>query len=253
MSAWHRVGALGVVLSVPLVWGCRCGSDARIADEDPWDGGSLGGRASGRGGEAGQEGGSGGAGATGGASATGGMGATGGAASGGSSPCVAAPPPSPESGNGGESGASSDSAEALLFQHFDGVGHQQFLAAAFDTVTFDMVLGGRNSGSVSFGGEALESSGTDDVIVVKLDQNGRHIWSREFSGTDDGNEIVALALGQDGSVYATGYVGGPIDFGTGLLESAPIGCAKSSCSPSMATAARAGRPVTAPDTAGPSP
>jgi hypothetical protein len=58
-------------------------------------------------------------------------------------------------------------------------------------------------GRSSFGGEPLESGGSYDTALVKLDAEGNHVWSQRFGGVD--NDIgLGLAVDPAGNVSFTG-------------------------------------------------
>lgn len=74
-----------------------------------------------------------------------------------------------------------------------------------DDNTYDMAsdgsgniyLSGWFADTVDFGGVVLESRGSQDMFVAKLDPNGNTIWARSFGGAqgDGGNEIAVLSGG----------------------------------------------------------
>jgi hypothetical protein len=75
------------------------------------------------------------------------------------------------------------------------------------------------SRAVDFGGGALESVGNRDLGLIKLDPQGRHIWSRRFGSNLD--ELgVALAVDPSGSVIITGSFDDSLDFGDGPMRTA---------------------------------
>jgi len=81
----------------------------------------------------------------------------------------------------------------------------------------NIVMTGYFTGSVSFGGTALASSGID-VFVAKYNSAGTHIWSKRFGGFD--TQIPnAVAVKSTGEVTVVGYFAATIDLGTGLLTS----------------------------------
>jgi hypothetical protein len=58
-------------------------------------------------------------------------------------------------------------------------------------------------GKASFGGDPLESAGSYDIALVKLDGDGNHLWSQRFGGVDnDGG--VGLAVDPAGNVSFVG-------------------------------------------------
>jgi hypothetical protein len=85
----------------------------------------------------------------------------------------------------------------------------------------DIVLTGGFSGSIDFGGGALQSAGQDDVFVAKLDTLGDHVWSKSFGDPmqQDGRVITVDVMA---NVIAAGTFLGTLDFGNGPLAfSAP--------------------------------
>jgi hypothetical protein len=78
-------------------------------------------------------------------------------------------------------------------------------------------VGGSFTGALNFGGGELVSQGRHNVALAKLDQSGRHIWSRCFG--DNGYHVhECLAVAPSGSVTIAGRFKGRIDFGVGDFE-----------------------------------
>jgi len=71
---------------------------------------------------------------------------------------------------------------------------------------------------VNFGGATLQSAGSWDIFVFKLDSSGGHVWSKRFGNSD---EQGAYGLGADpfGNVYLTGWMRSSTDFGGGAISS----------------------------------
>lgn len=65
------------------------------------------------------------------------------------------------------------------------------------------------------GTATLNSNGTRDVFVLKLDANGNYAWGTSFGGSslDQGHDI---SLDNNGNVYTTGYYNGTVDFDPGI-------------------------------------
>ena len=75
-----------------------------------------------------------------------------------------------------------------------------------------------SEGSVDFGGGTLVSAGDFDAVVVKLDADGRHQWSRRLGGP--GFDIAkSAAFGREGEVYVVGSFQGevPLDSGVPMI------------------------------------
>jgi PKD repeat protein len=80
-----------------------------------------------------------------------------------------------------------------------------------------VVVGGRFSGTASFGGTSLVADGTTDMMVAKYaGTNGAHQWSKRFGGAYE-DAASAVAVDGSGNVYVTGYFRGTVDFGGGPL------------------------------------
>jgi hypothetical protein len=82
----------------------------------------------------------------------------------------------------------------------------------------DVVVTGRFTGNVSFGGQTLQASGTSDIALAKYAAaDGAHLWSKRFGGTIDDNGN-AVAVDGTGAVVLTGYFRGTADFGGGPIS-----------------------------------
>jgi hypothetical protein len=78
----------------------------------------------------------------------------------------------------------------------------------------DVVVVGRFTGTVDFGGGALIATGTSG-FVVKLDRLGRHVWSKALVGTSITPQAVAIDV--NGTIVVTGTTNGAVDLGGGTL------------------------------------
>lgn len=81
------------------------------------------------------------------------------------------------------------------------------------------ILIGRIYGKVDFGGDELSSKGAGDLMVVKLDSEGNHLWSRVF-GDKDPDRAERVVVDAQGDVIVTGTFTTTIDFGGGTFTSA---------------------------------
>jgi hypothetical protein len=85
--------------------------------------------------------------------------------------------------------------------------------------TDNIVLAGTFLDVIDLGGGNLQSMGSEDIFLVKLDAKGDHVWSRRFGGT--GQQIVRdVAIDADGNILLAGEFNGPVDFGGGVVSSA---------------------------------
>ena len=66
------------------------------------------------------------------------------------------------------------------------------------------LIGDFMSPSIDFGGGPLVNKGDQDIFLVKLDEDGKHIFSRSYGGSQRDNGY-SVAVGNDGMVYFTGY------------------------------------------------
>jgi len=74
---------------------------------------------------------------------------------------------------------------------------------AFDTAE---ALAVDRSGCVYVTGYGYDSDTDYDIVTVKYDKNGQHLWSARFNGPADRiDQAAALALDDSGNVYVTGF------------------------------------------------
>ncbi len=111
----------------------------------------------------------------------------------------------------------------LWSRTFGGYGSGSIQAATIDPAG-NVIVGGYFYGSVDFGTGTVSPIGGYDMMIVKLDPEGRTIWVRTFGspyGADwAGDEAVqGLATDGQGSVFVTGGFYDVIDFGGDRLVS----------------------------------
>jgi hypothetical protein len=82
-----------------------------------------------------------------------------------------------------------------------------------------VLVTGNFSGSVNFGDGLLKSAGGTDGFIVKLDANGKTLWSKRF-GDGDVQEGQSVAVDNADNVLVTGYFMGSVDFGDGVILNA---------------------------------
>jgi hypothetical protein len=101
-------------------------------------------------------------------------------------------------------------------QRFGDVDYQHAFGLGLDA-TGNVLLAGRLTGSMTFGGPVLTSAGSGDVFVAKLDPAGAHIYSKRFG---DGVEQSAQSLAVDGAgnMIVVGLAAGTLDLGGGPLS-----------------------------------
>jgi hypothetical protein len=59
-------------------------------------------------------------------------------------------------------------------------------------------------GTATFGSTTLESSGSQDIFVAKLDNRGNWLWAKKAGGTDS-DYGYGIAVDASGNSYVTGY------------------------------------------------
>lgn len=83
----------------------------------------------------------------------------------------------------------------------------------------DVVFTGRISAPVDFGGGLLQSAGDYDIVLVKLDPEGNHVWSKAFGGSAQDSGI-SVATDSENNIVMTGWFGLSVDFGDDQFISA---------------------------------
>jgi hypothetical protein len=105
----------------------------------------------------------------------------------------------------------------LWSQSYGDVNHQEAIDLATDSAG-NILVTGRNSGTVNFGGGPLTSAGSYDIILAKLAPNGTHLWSTIFGDGAD-QRGYAVATDPSDNIFLTCYGNGTMDFGGGPLTS----------------------------------
>jgi hypothetical protein len=83
----------------------------------------------------------------------------------------------------------------------------------------NVLIAGRFSGTVDFGGGPLISAGNDDIFVAKFTPDGDHVWSNSF-GDASAQYATGITVDGSGNVTIAGYLEGSVDFGGGALTGA---------------------------------
>jgi hypothetical protein len=98
-----------------------------------------------------------------------------------------------------------------------GSNSDQGMSLATDS-SFNSYITGDFSGTGQFGSTNLNSVGTYDVFVAKVNKDGNWLWARGAGSTGDdfGNSI---AVDSNSNVYVTGYFNGTASFGATTLVS----------------------------------
>jgi hypothetical protein len=105
----------------------------------------------------------------------------------------------------------------LWARNLGGSGDEMVDAVAIDNAGY-VLLTARFTGTASFGGTALASSGPSDMVVAKYaGANGAHQWSKRFGGVYE-DTAAAVAVDAANNVYLTGYFRGTVSFGGAVLS-----------------------------------
>jgi hypothetical protein len=101
---------------------------------------------------------------------------------------------------------------------FGGTRYQYAAGMAVDGAGNVFLTGQTDAGSIDFGGGPIEAEGMGGGFVVKLDDEGRHVWSHGFGG-DRLHFPGDLALDSRGNPVVTGSFSGLLELGDELLAS----------------------------------
>jgi hypothetical protein len=105
---------------------------------------------------------------------------------------------------------------AVWRKRFGGSSEQRVTAVAVDGMG-NVVIVGRMSNTVDFGGGPRTSAGLLDAFVAKFDSAGTHLWSKAFGSTTDDN-ASSVAIDGMGNVIVGGHYGGAVSVdGTSAL------------------------------------
>ncbi len=96
-----------------------------------------------------------------------------------------------------------------------GVGDERVTGMALDAAG-NLYVAGYFQGVASFGTNSLNSAGSDDAFIAKLDSTGAFIWARSF-GSANGDYINSLVVDVAGNAYVTGDFVGIVSIGATTL------------------------------------
>ncbi|WP_437639262.1 SBBP repeat-containing protein [Sorangium sp. So ce854] len=83
--------------------------------------------------------------------------------------------------------------------------------------TGDVIVAGGFRGEAALAGGPVESAGSDDVFVAKLDPQGGYRWSHRFGGPG-ADRATGVAVDRERQVFVTGAFTGKVRFGAEQLE-----------------------------------
>ena len=118
--------------------------------------------------------------------------------------------------------AQSSPGQVLWAQRFGDASNEIANGVAIDTKG-NVLVAGTFDGTLTFGGVVLESKGSTDIFLVKLDPEGVPLWSRQFGGVEsDGDDVRGrgpiVAVDAEDNVILTGTVVGTADLGLGSVS-----------------------------------
>jgi hypothetical protein len=99
----------------------------------------------------------------------------------------------------------------LWSQSFGMGGNNHAFTVATDSAA-NVILGGKFSEAINFGGETLTSAGLYDAFIAKLDPSGKHLWSKRF-GDSTHDDVLTTTADKDGNIVLSGTFRGMINFG----------------------------------------
>lgn len=80
----------------------------------------------------------------------------------------------------------------------------------------NIIVVGRFSGSMSFGGDQLKSMAGNDLFVAKFDAGGKHLWSKQYGDSADLSHVRAAVDGA-GNIFLAGTFAGSIPLNSKTL------------------------------------
>jgi len=116
----------------------------------------------------------------------------------------------------------------MYIAHYDSVGDYLWaktvpearpLSMAIDSEGNTVVTGRFHGWQADFGGGALPWGGFNDIFILKLDAQGKHVWSESFPGEGGSRNDYGegIHIDSDDNIYVCGYYrSDEIDFGGGV-------------------------------------
>jgi hypothetical protein len=112
-----------------------------------------------------------------------------------------------------------DASGNLLWGKLFGDAGDQYGSSVAVDASGNVVMVGRFSETIDFGGGPLTSAGGTDIFVAKFDPQGSLLWSKGFGDPAD-QYGASVAVDSSGGVVIAGWFSGSVDFGLGPLSSA---------------------------------
>lgn len=83
-----------------------------------------------------------------------------------------------------------------------------------------LLFGSAPAGSVNLGGGSLAPIGTGDLLMVQLDAQGNHVWSKRIGAAGATWASAQVSIATSGDVYVLARYSGSVDFGGGPITAA---------------------------------
>lgn len=113
------------------------------------------------------------------------------------------------------------SGNVLWQRHLGGPGAQDVSGIAVDAAD-NVILAGSFDGAMEVGTKTLTSEGAADIYVVKLDANGKDVWSKQYGGPM-AQTAAALAVSSKNEIIVAGGFAGALDFGSSTDQLLSVG------------------------------
>ena len=84
----------------------------------------------------------------------------------------------------------------------------------------NVYFAGYTNGTVTFGDITLSSTMSNNIYLVKTDDEGTVLWATKFGESSELNRVNSIMVDVAGAVYLTGYFGQTASFGSTVLSSA---------------------------------
>ncbi len=109
---------------------------------------------------------------------------------------------------------------SILWKHsFPGAGFSLGYRVAVDGQGAAVVIGGVGGPLVLSGLKTLDSSG-GDMFIASFNASGTYVWSRQIGATAIPDQLLGVSIDSQGFAIVAGYITGPANFGSGLLQPA---------------------------------
>jgi hypothetical protein len=106
--------------------------------------------------------------------------------------------------------------EHVWSKSFGNTGSDQCRAVTVDSAN-NVLIAGDFSGTIDVDGTTLTSQGSNDIVLMTFDSDGKLAWAKAIGGTS-ADRAFGITDGADNDFYAVGAVTGTVDFGAGATN-----------------------------------